>query len=165
MPHLMERGFSRIWGGNESTTRIATNRRHFVGRRNGKDLLRRNHREPFAAKSKDHKNFRKSGNSATDFLADSPLPMSAYLRWRRNLQTAKPCAGPCEGLCAPPTSRVASVYLPGSETRCWGLCARLYGGAAFIQKSEVAEQTWTRGGWDGSPGLHTVLLPSVQRIF
>lgn len=40
-------------------------------------------------------------------------------------KTMKPRVGLCEGFCAYPAGRMASVYLRGTETQCWGLCAPL----------------------------------------
>ena len=87
-------------------------------------------------------------------------------RLHRALQskTVKARVSTCEGLCAHPTIRVASVHLRGNETQCWGLCARLWRETVF-QKIRMKKQGAGTGRLGRSPNLSAALLTASQRIF
>ena len=58
-------------------------------------------------------------------MLNPSLPMTARLHCTPQSKTAKPRVGGCEGLCAHPARRMASVHPPGTETRCWSLCTQM----------------------------------------
>ena len=90
--------------------------------------------------------------------------MTARLHCTPQSKTAKPRVGPCEGFCAYPAGRMASVYLRGTETQCWGLCARLWRETVF-SKIRTAKQKADMGRLGSSPSLPAVLFATSQRIF
>ena len=162
MPHLMERGFSRIWGGNESTTRIATNRRHFVGRRNGKDLLRRNHRGILRCKPRTPKRFRKFETRRRIFVgsfsANDPSSASGTTAQNRK----DPCQ-PLRELVGPVVGWMVSIHLREPKMRCWGHCGRLCGSTVLPLKFRSSNAEGDAGRLDRTPSLPAVLSFSHPR--
>ena len=97
-------------------------------------------------------------------MSGHSLPMTTRLHRALQSKTVKARVSTCEGLCAHPTIRVASVHLRGNETQCWGLCARLWRETVF-QKIRMKKQGAGTGRLGRSPNLSAALLTASQRIF